>query len=397
MGVPVSVRRDGLGCLPLLALSCGGLFVSSVLLEGRVDPAWRGLFALASAALPLLYFWNPRRPEESVLRSTSRAARFHRTVRNELGVDPKIPWWKPFASHRIRMRVNDDVLPLRVRRLRFRKYPDVLLEMPVKEGFPTGLALGKPGLLTAEAHATGDAAFDRRVHLEGPSAVWLSVLDPPLRQRLLTAVDERKLHLRRGRLHAEVHGLDLKSRGLEQVRAFVALAADLQAAAAGPLGERLLARARNDPDLLVRTHAARAFWSLGGSWDQATALIEDWLTAPEPILRITACEASPPEVALPVLVALAGDPSTPTAHAVLAVRRLGGLEHPDLVGALHGLANPQPDVVFAVAKELARHGEQGGGLALAEDGSGGELAVVGAEGGELAVAGGGALSKIEER
>ena len=383
----MGVRRDGFGCLPLLAVSGLGLFVLSVLPAGLVDDAVRSLLALACCALPLLYFWSPRRPEESVLRSTSRAARFHRIVRNELGVDPKLHWWNPFASHRVRMQVADVVLPLLVRRRRFRKYPDVLLELSVKDVFPPELSFSQPGLLHSAGTSTGDVDFDGRVHLVGPPAVWLSVLDESLRERLATAVRDRKLVLRRGRLQAEVHGLDLKSRGLEQVREFVGIASGLRAASTGPVTDRLLLRARNDRDLVVRTHAARALWSLEASSDRAEALRESWLVAPEAILRVAACAASEPEQALPVLADLAGDPASPGPHRVLAVRRIGGLEHVDVVSVLRGLSGEEPDLVVAIAEELARHGEQGGGLALAEGGEGGELAFAGGQGGEVALAG----------
>jgi hypothetical protein len=213
----------------------------------------------------------------------------------------------------------------------------------------------------------------------------MAALDEPLRARVRSGVRDRRIKLRGGVLHGEVHGLDLKEHGVEHVQEFITLAADLTRATQAPIGDRLLVRAMHDSDVLVRAQAFRHLSALEGSTQRFEALRDGWLQAPEPLMRITAADKSETDVALAVLLALAGDASTPIAYAVLAVRRIGALDH-DVVAPLRSLQHDDVQVQSAIAEELAKRGEVGGGLALAEV-DGGELALAGVEAGELALAG----------
>ena len=376
----MSIRRDGFGCLPLLAASGVGIWLGTGGFLGVV-PA--GILLALSVLLPFLYFWSPRRLDESHSRSVLRSRTFHRTVREEVGVEAPWPWWRPFAPATVQVPVGALVLPLRVRRASFRKHPDVKLTLQLPPGSLQGLALGRSTLLSSSDATTGDRDFDDVVQLRGPTAPWLAALDAPLRARVLDAVRDRRLRLADGVLHAEVHGTDLRRAGVEQVRELLRLASSLLTASEHPIGPALLERAREN-DLLVRCQAARTLWSLGYEPDAAEALRQRWLESPEPLLRITACAQSPVDHALPVLRDLAADPATPPSYAVLALRRLGRLEHDGVLAALRTVQRSEPKVQSALAEELARRGAQGGGLALAEP-IGGELALAAAaHEGELA-------------
>ena len=128
---------------------------------------------------------------------------------------------------------------------------------------------------------------------------------------------------------------------------------------------------------------ARAFGHLvaaePGS-ERVEALCDGWLQAPEARLRLAACRISSPDVALPVLAALAKDPRVGVGETVSAVGLMGALDHPGAVPALRAIERTEAEVVAAVATALAGCGEAGGGLALTDGGEGGELAVQTTEG-----------------
>ncbi len=374
----MSLRRDGPGCLPLLAASALLLGLGAALTEGPHDVLSSALLILG-VLLPAAYFISPKRPDESVIFTVGRAARFHRTVREQLGQGPKIPWWKPSSPRRpIPVLVGEDELALTARRVALRKYPDVRLDLDLGPDFPPGLSIDARGVLTRlTSQPLAVPGLD--LALEGDPARLLALFDAPMRWQTVLHVERWRLSLSDGHLRAEVHGLDVKERGIEQVREFLRYAHSLRRAAAAPVGDRLLHNAKRDRDPPLRIANAEALWDLEPRSERANALRKAWLRrAHRADLRIAAARRSGEE-GLTVLESLArsDDPEA----AIAATRALGDLA-PASLPILHALAD-LPLVADVVAEQRARHGI-GGELALKSEGDGGELALSSAEG-ELAL------------
>lgn len=383
----MSFKRDGFGCLPLLGMSLLGIAATLrvgpyVLSEGAMI-----LTLVALVLLPLAYLWTPADRRSSVVIGSFSAAGLPRRVRDQIGDGrwTSAPGFKKRRTTTVEVGGHD--LPLEVRRLRFRKHPDLRVRLKLPAGFPWDLAFKSSGLLGARGRGTRDPGFDGTVATRGDHLRLMALLDDVLREDVARWVGDHVLKLSEGELSFEVHGLDVREKGMKQVRAFLRLASRIIRASEAPLGDRLHDRARTDPVATVRAAAARALWSLEPDSQRATTLRADWQQPDQPPLhRITACEDQEVPVAFSVLSRLLTDPNTPTAFVALAARRLGSLDHPDVVPTLRGLAASDPEVQKAVAEALARLGHEGGGLSLAT-GDGGQLAMAGAQEGDLALAG----------
>ena len=383
----MSLRRDGLGCLPLLVASGVLVAIATRLLDGPHEGLAHMLLVVA-ALLPFAYFISPSHPSESVIFSTGRAARFPRTVHRELGVSTPPPWWKPLRRRRpIPVLVGEDELDLRVSRLRFRKYPDVLLDLDLGPDFPRGLAASARGpLKRLSSQPLVVPGLD--LELEGDRARLLALFDAPMRWQTKLHADRWRLVLADGHLRAEVHGLDLKERGIAQTREFLEFARQLRVAAAAPVSDRLVHNAKRDLTPALRIASAEALWDLEPRSERANQLRKAWLRRAHRVdLRIAAARRSGGE-GLRILDALARGAApfvdSEVEDRVAAVRALGDLA-PDSLPTLQALAG-LPVIAPAVAEQLARHGA-GGELALAPAASSGDLALApSAETGDLALA-----------
>ncbi len=352
------------------------LWVGALLADGPHDVLSSALLILG-VLLPGAYFISPTRPDESVIFSVGRASRFHRTVRDQLGQGPSLPWWKPSRRRPIPVRVGEDELALTVRRVALRKYPDVRLDLDLGPDFPPGLSIDARGVLERLA-SQPLVVPGLALTLEGDPARLLALFDAPLRWQTALHVERWRLSLSHGHLRAEVHGLDLKQRGVEQVREFLRYAHSLRTAAAAPVGDRLLHNAKRDRDPPLRIANAEALWELEPRSERANELRKAWLRrAHRADLRIAAARRSEEE-GLQVLESLArsDDPEA----AIAATHALGDLA-PASLPILHALAD-LPHIADAVAEQRVRHGI-GGELAL-DGATEGGLALSSAEG-ELAL------------
>ncbi|MGC4120022.1 MAG: HEAT repeat domain-containing protein [Myxococcales bacterium] len=155
----------------------------------------------------------------------------------------------------------------------------------------------------------GDPDFDRKVSVQGPQDVVLSVLGRAGRRAALQVV-ERGAVVKSGTIRLELARAAKHDEVVAAVRVVAEAAASL---AARPVALALEANAKADPEPEVRRRNLEVLLRAWGRHDAVGRALQSALVDPSPQVRVLAAKQVDDARALPVLLALVEDPEAPAA------------------------------------------------------------------------------------
>lgn len=228
------------------------------------------------------------------------------------------------------------------------------------EGASTALEKALPAALGGRAEIElGDQLFDGAFYVGGAPARVFAVLDTETRSRLLRLAGLAHITLNRGDLSLEVPQ-DESLASFARVHRVLELALDVATRLARPGApvERLAENARADPRPLVRLRCLQVLMREFGEDPATHEVAVSACSDPDPEVRLRAASAIGGE-GVPVLLALAEDPSTDDAYAAAAVSALGRLLSFERASSLleRALRERRHETARACVASLAAHGE----------------------------------------
>lgn len=181
-------------------------------------------------------------------------------------------------------------------------------------GLSTSLRFEKEGswsgfkkMFTGEDHEVGDSTFDEALVVKGKPSHLTALLNISTRRALYDAVGGDGIVVKDGQIQFKKAGLIRDASKLVALtRAMLNLARGLKVSAT-EVPTRLFDTATRDPEPIVRRNAAALLWGRYGDTTEAVSLVAQALTSRDPSLRMMAAGRSAPDVAGPILSAIATD------------------------------------------------------------------------------------------